>query len=75
MRLLTIILIFALVSGILATASFDENQSAVPHQRVRRWSIGCPFKQRVCHRHCRRNGRRTGHCGGTLKLVCICVRR
>ncbi|KAL1441167.1 hypothetical protein MTO96_031217 [Rhipicephalus appendiculatus] len=74
MKLLTIFLIFALVSGILATASLNKGKSEVAHLRVRRW-FGCPIKQRACHRHCRRIGRRAGYCGGRFKLTCTCVLR
>ncbi|KAH7972090.1 hypothetical protein HPB52_006336 [Rhipicephalus sanguineus] len=35
MKLLSILLIFALLSGILATASLNENKSDVAHLRVR----------------------------------------
>uniref|UniRef100_L7LRP9 Putative tick defensin n=1 Tax=Rhipicephalus pulchellus TaxID=72859 RepID=L7LRP9_RHIPC len=74
MKLLTIFLIFALVSGILASASLNE-KSEVPHLRVRRWGFGCPFNAPKCHRHCRSFGRRAGYCGGRFRLTCICVLR
>ncbi|XP_072142885.1 defensin-like [Dermacentor andersoni] len=75
MKVLVIALIFTLVSGILATASLNEDKSEVAHLRVRRWGFGCPFNQRACHRHCRSIRRRAGYCGGRFKLTCICVRR
>uniref|UniRef100_L7LQ94 Putative tick defensin n=1 Tax=Rhipicephalus pulchellus TaxID=72859 RepID=L7LQ94_RHIPC len=75
MKLLTIFLICALVSGILASASLNESKSEVAHLRVRRWGFGCPINSRLCNYHCRNIGRRAGYCGGRFRVTCICVRR
>ncbi|KAL3244628.1 hypothetical protein MRX96_018612 [Rhipicephalus microplus] len=75
MKLLTTFLILALMSGILVTASLNNEKSEVAHLRVRKWGFGCPFRARACHNHCRSFGRRAGYCGGRFRVTCICVLR